>query len=136
MRIVNFSKLSMPLVFLLVALALSSGCAGSYDETIAGFVIPVANGMTRSTETRVEMSLLGVGAGQATFHGNMETERIVEFYKKELPARGWQSNMNLRSGVAILASSKEGKTQLIGLGRQEGKTTLTLSVGGMGRYSC
>jgi len=133
MRIFNFSKLSMPLVFLLAALALSSGCAGSYDETIAGIVIPVPKGMTRSTEKPVEMSLLGFGAGQATFHGNMDTEKIVEFYQKELPARGWQSNMNLRSGGAMLAYSKEGKTLLIGVAQQDGKTNLTLSVGGVGR---
>jgi hypothetical protein len=123
----------MPLALLLTALAVSSGCAGSYDETIAGVVIPVPNGMTRSTEKPVEMSLLGFGAGQATFHGTMDTEKIVEFYKKELPARGWQSNMNLRSGGAMLAYSKEGKTLLIGVGQQDGKTHLTLSVGGIAR---
>jgi hypothetical protein len=133
MSMFRFSKPSMPLAFLLTALALSSGCARSYDETIAGVVIPVPNGMTRSTEKPVEMSLLGFGAGQATFHGSMDTEKIVEFYKKELPARGWQSNMNLRSGGAMLAYSKEGKTLLIGVGQQDGKTNLTLSVGGVGR---
>jgi hypothetical protein len=133
MSLSRFSGPSMLLALLLTALALSSGCAGSYDETIAGVVIPVPNGMTRSTEKPVEMSLLGFGAGQATFHGSMDTEKIVEFYKKELPARGWQSNMNLRSGGAMLAYSKEGKTLLIGIGQQDGKTNLTLSVGGIGR---
>jgi hypothetical protein len=133
MSLSRFSGPSMLLALLLTALALSGGCAGSYDETIAGVVIPVPNGMTRSTEKPVEMSLLGFGAGQATFHGSMDTEKIVEFYKKELPARGWQSNMNLRSGGAMLAYSKEGKTLLIGIGQQDGKTNLTLSVGGIGR---
>lgn len=133
MGLFHFSKPATPLVFLLAALALSSGCAGSYDETIAGVVIPVPKGMTRSTEKPVEMSLLGFGAGQATFHGSMDTETIVEFYKKELPARGWQSSMNLRSGSAVLAYSKEGKTLLIGVGQQDGKTNLSLSVGGVGR---
>ena len=133
MSMFRFSKPFMPLAFLLTALALSSGCARSYEETIAGVVIPVPNGMTRSTEKPVEMSLLGFGAGQATFHGSMDTEKIVEFYKKELPSRGWQSNMNLRSGGAMLAYSKEGKTLLIGVGQQDGKTNLTLSVGGLGR---
>ena len=133
MSLFHFSKLSMPLALLLAALALTSGCGRAYDETIAGVVIPVPKEMTRSAEKPVEMSLLGFGAGQATFHGSMDTENIVEFYKKELPARGWQSNMNLRSGGAMLAYSKEGKTLLIGVGQQGGKTSLTLSVGGIGR---
>ena len=87
--------------------------------------------MARNKEKPVEMSLLGFGAGSATFHGDMDTEKIVEFYKKELPARGWQTNMNVRSGGAMLAYSKEGKTLLIGVSRQDGKTNLTLTVGGM-----
>jgi hypothetical protein len=41
--------------------------------------------------------------------------------------------MNLRSGGAMLAYSKEGKTLLIGVGQQDGKTHLTLSVGGIAR---
>ena len=133
MGIFHFFELSARLAFLLAALVLSNGCARSYDETIAGVVIPVPKGMTRDTEKPVEISLLGFGAGQATFHGVMETEKIVEFYAKELPARGWQPNMNLRSGGAMLAYGKESKTLLIGVGQQDGKTTLTLSVGGMGR---
>jgi hypothetical protein len=128
----KFSSLFAVTGFSLLVLTLSSGCAGSYDETIAGVSIPVPKGMTRSTEKPVEMSLLGFGAGQATFHGNMDSEKIVEFYKKEMAARGWQSNMNLRSGGAMLAYGKEGKTLLVGVGQQEGKTSLTLTVGGMG----
>ena len=116
---------------LVFVLTLSSGCAGSYDETIAGVSIPVPKEMTRSMEKPTEMSLLGFGAGQANFHGNMDTDKIVEFYKKEMPARGWQSNMNLRSGGAMLAYGKEGKTLLIGVDEQAGKTNLTLTVGGM-----
>jgi len=130
MEAFRFSRLSMTLVFLLSAVA---SCTGSYEETIAGVTIPVPKGMTRSADKPVEVSLLGFGAGQATFHGSMDTETIVEFYKKELPARGWQSNMNLRSGSAMLAYSKESKTLLIGIGQQDGKAILTLSVGGIGR---
>jgi hypothetical protein len=89
--------------------------------------------MTRSVEKPVEMSLLGFGAGQATFSGNMDAEKIIEFYKKEMPARGWQPNMNLRSGGAMLGYSREGKTLLVAIGKQEGKTNLTLTVGGMTR---
>lgn len=120
-------------VLLLVLFTLGSGCGGSQDETIAGVTVPVPKAMTRSAEKPVEMSLLGFGAGQATFSGNMDTEKIVDFYKKEMPARGWQPNMNLRSGSAMLGYRKEGKTLLVAIGKQEGKTNLTLTVGGMTR---
>jgi hypothetical protein len=63
------------------------------------------------------MSLLGFGAGQATFQGNMDADEIVEFYKKELPSRGWQTSMNVRGG-GMLAYTKEGNTLLIGVGNR------------------
>jgi len=112
---------------------LVSGCGGSYEETISGVKVPVPKAMTRSSEKPVEMTLLGFGAGQASFHGNMDTDKIVEFYKKEMPARGWQPNMNVRSGDAMLAYSKEGKTMLVAISGEKSETHLTLTVGGMGR---
>jgi hypothetical protein len=133
MRILAASMLFRPPIFLIAVFALASGCTRSYDETIAGTSIPVPKAMERSGEKPAEISLLGFGAGQATFHGNMDTDAIVEFYKKELPARGWQADMNLRSGGAMLAYSKEGKTLLIGAGKQDDKTSLTLTVGGAAR---
>jgi hypothetical protein len=120
-------------VLALILWSLLIGCSRSQDETIAGVTVPVPISMTRNAEKPVEMSLLGFGAGQATFHGDMDTEKIVEFYKKEMPARGWQTNMNVRSGAAMLAYGKEGKTLLIGVSQQDGKTNLTLTVGGMAR---
>jgi hypothetical protein len=63
----------------------------------------------------------------------MTIEELIEFYKMEMPARGWQPNMNLRSGGAMLAYGKEGKTLLVGVGKQEGKSTLTLTVSAAGR---
>jgi hypothetical protein len=120
-------------VLLLVLFTLGSGCGGSKEETIAGVMVPVPKAMTRSAEKPAELSLLGFGAGQASFSGNMDTDKLIEFYKKEMPARGWQPNMNLRSGSAMLGYSKEGKTLLVAIGKQDGKTNLTLSVGGMTR---
>jgi hypothetical protein len=118
---------------LVTLLLLSSACARSYDETIAGVTVPVPKAMKRGSEKPAEMSLLGFGAGRATFQGNMDTDEIVEFYKKELPARGWQSNMNLRSGGAMLAYGREGHTLLIAIGKQESTTVLTLTVTGLTR---
>jgi hypothetical protein len=122
-----------PSVLVLLFLVAVSGCSRSQDETVGGVTVPVPKAMTKDAEKPVEMSLLGFGAGQATFHGNMDTEKIIEFYKREMPKRGWQPNMNLRSGGAMLAYSKEGKTLLIGVGRQDDRTNLTLTVGGLSR---
>ena len=113
--------------------AILSGCGGSRDETVSGVTIPVPNAMKKGAEKPVELSFLGFGAGQATFHGDMTTEKIVEFYKEELPARGWQQSMNLQSGGAMLAYSKEGKSVLIGIGKQNDETVLSLTVGGVGK---
>ena len=124
-----------PKAFLVPAIFLSflaSGCGGSYEETISGVKIPVPKAMTRRSEQPVEMTFLGFGAGQASFHGNMDTDKIVDFYKKEMPARGWQPNMNVQSGDAMLAYSKEGKTMLVAVSKEKDGTNLTLTVGGTG----
>ncbi|HVO93926.1 MAG TPA: hypothetical protein VMT22_13840 [Terriglobales bacterium] len=133
MRTNIFSGLKIFLVILSICAITAAGCGGSYDETIAGVTVPVPKAMTKNSEKPAEMSFLGFGAGQASFHGNTDADKIVEFYKKELPARGWQPNMNLRSGGAMLAYSKEGKTLLINVGKSNGDTKLTLTVGGMGK---
>ena len=112
---------------------LASSCATSRDETIGGVTVPVPSAMKKSAEKPLEVSILGFGAGQATFHGNMESAELVEFYKKELPARGWQENMKLLSGGAMLAYSKDGKTLLIGISKQDKDTVLSLTVGGVGK---
>jgi len=41
--------------------------------------------------------------------------------------------MNLVSGGAVLAYSKDGKTVLIGISKQEKDTVLSLTVGGVGK---
>jgi hypothetical protein len=47
--------------------------------------------------------------------------------------RGWQPNLKVQGGGAMLAYSKEGKTVLVAIDRQEKETHLTLTVGGLGR---
>jgi hypothetical protein len=122
------------LVILILALPLVlAACGGSRDETISGVVIPVPNAMTKASDKPSEISILGFGAGQASFHGKMDTDKLVEFYKKEMPARGWQANMNLRSGGAMLAFSKEGISVMIGIGKQDDDTVLSLTVTSVGR---
>src|SRR5512147_1135017 len=115
----------------LLLFMLLSACGGSRDETVAGVTLPVPSAMKKGAEKPVEISIFGFGAGQASFHGNMESAKLVEFYKKELPARGWQESMNLISGGAVLAYSKDGKSVLIGISQQDKDTVLSLTVGGV-----
>ena len=117
----------------LLLFILASSCAGSRDETIGGVTVPVPSAMKKSAEKPLEVSIFGFGAGQASFHGNMESAKLVEFYKKELPARSWQENMKLLSGGAMLAYSKDGKTLLIGISKQDKDTVLSLTVSGVGK---
>jgi hypothetical protein len=117
-------------IFLAVAVL---GCGGSYEETISGVSIPIPKAMTKGSDKPVEMNFLGFGAGQSSFHGKMESDKIIEFYKKEMPARGWQPNLSMRSGGAMLAYSKDGKTALMAVSKQNSETLLTVTVGGGGR---
>ena len=126
----SVSRVAAVAVLLIVS---TSSCGGSYEESISGVTIPVPKAMSRGSDKPVEMNFFGVGAGQASFHGDMDAEKIVEFYKKEMPARGWQSNMSLRSGSTLLAYSKDGKTMLVAVGKQNNATQLTVTVGGAGR---
>lgn len=120
-------------LLLLLLLVLASACAGSRDEIIAGATLPVPSAMKKSAEKPTEIAIFGFGAGQATFHGNMGSAKLIEFYKKELPARGWQESMNLVSGGAVLAYSKDGKTVLIGISKDDKGAVLSLTVGGVGK---
>jgi hypothetical protein len=127
----NFYYHRYILAFLAVLMAIS--CGGSRDETISGVTIPVPRAMKKSAEKPVEFSLLGFGAGQAFFHGKMDTNKLIDFYKQEMPARGWEPSMNLMSGGAMLAYSKAGKSIMIGIGKQNDETVLSLTVGGVGK---
>lgn len=120
-------------ILALLLFMLLSACAGSRDETVGGVTLPVPSAMKKGAEKPVEISFFGFGAGQASFHGNMDSAKLVEFYKKELPARGWQESMNLLSGGAMLAYSKDGKTVMIGISKDDKGSVLSLTVGGIGK---
>jgi len=133
MRRTNDAIHSSSSILALLLFMLLSACAGSRDETVGGVTLPVPSAMKKGAEKPVEISFFGFGAGQASFHGNMDSAKLVEFYKKELPARGWQESMNLLSGGAMLAYSKEGKTVMIGIGKDDKGSVLSLTVGGIGK---
>ena len=103
---------SLHLLFALAVMFLASmilGCGGARDETVAGVVVPVPRSMERLSGQGIELSLPGFGGGQASFLGNMAPEEIIEFYKKEMPARGWQSGTSLLGRGGMLTYSKEAK---------------------------
>lgn len=116
----------------IIGAMLLAGCGGAYEETISGVNVPVPRSMKKSSGKPTEISFLGFGAGQASFSGAMAPDKIVEFYKKEMTARGWQPNLKVQGGGAMLAYSKEGKTVLVGIAKQENETLLTLTVTGVG----
>lgn len=118
------------MVALLALLALS---CGSYEETVGGVKVPIPNGMTKSQAKGIQVSLPGFGGAQASFQGNLEPEKIVEFYKKEMPSRGWQPNMELTSKGGMLTYTKENQTVVVMATKSDGGSNLSITVGGIGR---
>ncbi len=116
---------------LIAALVLSCGI-GQREETVAGVEIPISAGMTRVPEQRVELSLPGFGGGQILYQGSVDPDRIVEFYKKEMPARGWKFNASLVTRGGILAYTKEGQSVLISVSGNNSGTSLTITIGTAG----
>jgi len=120
---------------LLVALCFSlAGCAtiGARDEIVAGVTVPVPGGMKKAPEEKMELNFPGFSGGRAAFRGNVPPDEVVEFYKKEMSARGWRSNASLVTHGGMLAYSKDGKNVLIMIGGAGGDTTLNLVVGSAG----
>ena len=126
--------ISRPVLIGLVALPLSlAGCGGSYEESVAGVKVPIPNGMTKSQATGIQLSLPGFGGAQASFQGNLEPDKIIEFYKKEMPNRGWQPNIGLTSKGGLLTYTKENETVVVMVSKADRGSNLSITVGGTGR---
>ena len=110
-----------------------AGCSSSYEETVAGVKIPIPSGMKKSQTKGIELSLPGFGGAQTSFQGNLEPDKIVEFYKKEMPNRGWQPNMELTSKGGMLTYTKENQTVVVMATKSDGGSNLSITVGGTGR---
>jgi hypothetical protein len=89
--------------------------------------------MKKSESGGVDVSLLGFRGASASFQGETDPDKIIDFYKKEMPQRGWAPNMTVVSRGGMLAYSKEGKSVLIAVGKNEGATTLNITVGAAGK---
>ncbi len=112
---------------------LALGCGSSYEETVAGVKVPIPNGMTKSQAKGIELSLPGFGGAQTSFQGNLEPDKIIDFYKKEMPNRGWRPNIELTSKGGMLTYTKENKTVVVMVTKGDGGSSLSITVGGTGR---
>ena len=110
-----------------------AGCSSSYEETVAGVKIPIPSGMKKSQTKGIELSLPGFGGAQTSFQGNLEPDKIIDFYKKEMPNRGWRPNMELTSKGGMLTYTKENKTVVVMVTKGDGGSSLSIMVGGTGR---
>ena len=119
-------------LFFSFCLSLPSCAIGPRDEIVAGVTIPVPGGMKKAPEEKMEINFPGFAGGRAAFHGSVSSDKVVEFYKKEMPARGWTSNASLVTHGGMLAFSKDGKNVLIMIGGSDSDTTLNVIVGSAG----
>ena len=103
-------RLAACLVCITVA---ASGCSGSHEETVGGVKIPIPGGMTRSQESGIEVSLPGFGGAQAAYRGKLDPEKVIEFYQREMSARGWQPSIRLLSKGGMLTYVKDSTTVII-----------------------
>jgi hypothetical protein len=108
-------------------------CGGAHEETVGGINVPVPGGMTKSEEKSIELSLPGFGGAQAAYQGKLDPDKVVEFYKKEMPARGWQPSVGAVSKGGMLSYAKESKSVVVMVGKNETGTSMTITVGGSQR---
>jgi hypothetical protein len=109
------------------------GCKGSYEEKVAGVEVPVPRGMRKADGQGLEVALLGFGGGQSSFRGQLDPQRVVDFYKKEMPSRGWQPSIGVTSKGGMLTYAKDNRTVIVTVGESNGETHVTITVGGTGR---
>jgi hypothetical protein len=89
--------------------------------------------VTKSPQQGIEVALPGFSGAQVSYEGNIEPEKIIDFYKKEMPARGWQPAAGILTKGGMLSYTKEGKAVMIMAGPKDGKTALTIMVAGAPR---
>jgi hypothetical protein len=125
---------SLQLMVWLLWLTLStSSCGGSYEETLGGVKIPIPGGMTKSQENGIELSLPGFGGAQAAYQGKVDTDKVIEFYKREMPARGWKPTIGLVSKGGMLSYVKESTTVIVMVRKTDSGTSMTIIAGGTER---
>lgn len=111
----------------------TSSCGGSYEETVGGVKIPIPGGMKKSQGQGIELSLPGFGGAQAAYQGKVDPDKVVEFYRKEMPARGWEGSIGLLSQGGMLTYVKDNKTVIVTVGKTDSGTSMTITVAGTQR---
>ena len=106
-----------------------TGCGRSHEETVAGVKVPIPVGMSKSGEKGVELSLPGFGGGQASYQGDIDPDKVIEFYKKEMPARGWKPGGGVVSQRGMLTYAQEGKSVVVMVAKNNRGTDMTITVG-------
>jgi hypothetical protein len=89
--------------------------------------------MKKSDGAGLEVALLGFGGGQSSFRGRIEPRKVIEFYEKEMPSRGWQANAGIISKGGMLTYAKDNRTVIIMIGGNNDATDMTVTVGGTAR---
>ena len=89
--------------------------------------------MTKSQENGIELSLPGFGGAQAAYQGKVDTDKVIEFYKREMPARGWKPTIGLVSKGGMLSYVKESTTVIVVVGKSDSGTNMTIMAGGTQR---
>jgi hypothetical protein len=110
-----------------------SNCGGSYEETVGDVKIPIPRGMTKSQQKGMELSLPGFGGALAAYEGKMAPDNVVEFYRQEMPARGWEPSLGLLSQGGMLTYVKDNKTVIVTIGKIDNGTSMTITVAGTQR---
>ena len=121
------------ILFLLAIISIVAGCNKSYDEKIGGAEIPIPLGMKKSDGAGLEVALLGFGGGQSSFRDQLEPGKVLEFYEKEMPSRGWEPNAGVVTKGGMLTYAKDSRTVIIVVGGNNDASTMTVTVGGTGR---
>jgi hypothetical protein len=111
----------------------TSSCGGSYEETVGGVKVPIPGEMTKSQGQGIELSLPGFGGAQAAYQGKVDPDKVVEFYRREMSARGWEPGMGLLSQGGMLTYVKENETVIVTVEKTDDGSSMTITVAGTRR---
>ena len=86
--------------------------------------------MTRSQESGIEVSLPGFGGAQTAYQGKLDPDKVIEFYRKEMPARGWEPSIRLLSKGGMLTYVKDRTTVIITVAKIDSGARMAIIAGG------
>ena len=63
----------------------------------------------------------------------MDPDKVIEFYRKEMPTRGWQPSIRLMSKGGMLTYVKDSTTVIVTVEKNDSGTGMTIIAGGTQR---